>query len=129
MMNHEMHSSKLENRTLSNHRSGLTKKPSIFSCLYKFRDIEDLILLSHRLPLPFFDTKMIRYKEHYYLAVLYPEQRVMRHHEWVESIILEYGERTQATIHRLEEYGNTIVDENAVATIRTYFRRLTVPTS
>lgn len=129
MMNHDMYSSKLENRTLASPRSANVNPPDSISCLYKFKDIEDLISLAYRLPQPFFDTKILRMDGLYYLAVLYPEQRMVRGSDSVEGLILEFGERTQVTIHRLEEYGRVILAKNAIARLRNIFAPRIEPTS
>ncbi|EGL83179.1 Negative regulator of genetic competence [Caldalkalibacillus thermarum TA2.A1] len=123
-MNHDMHSSKLEQRHLVNQQTETVSHKPYYSCVYKFRDIEDVINLAHRLPLPFFNSKLIRYHHFYYLSVMYPQERMIRRYDWGESIILEYGERTNESIYRLEEYGKVILAENAIATVRDYFHIL-----
>lgn len=124
MMNHEMYSSQLENRSyVPEHRSAQNKQ-TYHSSVYKFKDIENVIQLSHRLPQPFFNSMMIQFEKMYYLVVFYPEQRFLRNRDWVESLVLEYGDRTHISVHRLEEYGKMIISSNALATIKHYFRQL-----
>lgn len=121
-MNHEMYSSQVENRSIVPDMLKGNDTISYHSSVYKFRDIEEVIQLSHRLTLPFFNTRLLRYDLYYYLVVMLPEQRVMRSNDWVENLILEYGERGSLSIHRLQEYGKTILSENAIATIVKYFK-------
>lgn len=121
-MNHEMYSSQVENRSIMPDVLKSNDAISYHSSVYKFRDIEEVIQLSHRLTLPFFNTRLLRYDLYYYLVVMLPEQRVMRSNDWVENLILEYGERGSLSIHRLQEYGKTILSENAIATMVKYFK-------
>lgn len=92
------------------------------SSVYRFRDIEEIIQLAHRLIQPYFNTKLIRYAAYYYLVVMLPEPRMMRSNAGSESLILEYGERGHTSIYRLQEYGSTIFAENAIAEIVKYFK-------
>ncbi len=121
-MHYDMYPSKLEQRNLINLETQTVTEKPYYTCLYKFRDIEDLISLAHALPLPFFNTRLIHYGHFYYLSVMYPQERVTRRQDWGESIIFEYGERaTGESIYRLEEYGKMIFSDNAVAHIRQHF--------
>jgi adapter protein MecA 1/2 len=124
MMNHEMYSSQLENRSQVADQQSTQKKSIFHSSVYKFKDIEDVIQLAHRLTLPFFNSKLVRFNQAYYLIVMYPEQKLVRGKDWIESLVLEYGERGHTTTHRLEEYGKEIMSENAIATIKNYFKIL-----
>lgn len=124
-MNHEMYSSQLENRSIVSDNVTNQKTYVIHSSIYKFKDIENIIQLAHRLPFPFFNSQLFLYNNRYYVVVMYPEQqRLIRGKEWLESLVLEYGERAHTTIHRLEEYGKEIIKENAFLTIKEHFRQL-----
>jgi adapter protein MecA 1/2 len=123
-MNHDMFYSQLQKSSLVTDKQSSAQKTVYYSSVYKFKDIENIIQLTHRLPLPFFDSKLIYFNNYYYLVVQYPEARWMRGKDWVESLILEYGDRGHTSIHRLEEYGNTIITDNAITTIKSYFREL-----
>lgn len=121
MMNHEMYSSQLENRSTVADHQNIKKKTVLNSSVYKFKDIEHIIQLAHRLALPCFDSRLVQFNQAYYLVVMYPEQNFVRGKDWIESIVLEYGERAHTTTHRLDEYGNEIMSENAIATIKEHF--------
>lgn len=123
MMNHDMYSSQIENRSLVAEQQARKQTSVYHSSVYMFRDIEHVIQLAHRLPQPFFNSKLYGYKQLYYLVVFFPENRTLRGN-WVESVILEYGERCHLTVYRLDEYGKRILSENAVATIKDCFKCL-----
>lgn len=124
MMNHEMYSSQLENRSSVADHLSTTKKTVLNSSVYKFKDIEHVIQLAHRLALPCFDSRLIHFNQAYYLVVMYPDQKHVRGKDWIESVVLEYGERAHTTTHRLDEYGKEIISENAIATIKENFKLL-----
>lgn len=123
MLNREISSSQLENRQLLSQDTAVAKVKSYHSSLYKFTDIENVIQLSHRLPMPFLNTQLFRYDDHYYLVIQYPDHKGYKEKYSVEGILLEYGERCHLTIHRLEEYGKEIMTENAIATLKQYFKQ------
>lgn len=124
MMNHDMYSSQLSNRSIVEDNLTDQKKSVLHSSVYRFKDIENVIQLAHRLSLPFYNSKLFYFNHNYYLVVMYPEQKLIRGKDWVESLILEYGERGHTTIHRLEEYGKVILSENAFAYVKEYFHKL-----
>lgn len=120
-MNHDMYPSKLEQRNFINWQSETVTQKPYHPCIYKFREIEDVINLAHALPLPFFNSRLFHFGHFYYLSVMCPQDRLARRQDWGECIILEYGERTGESIYRLEEYGKTIIAENAISRLRQYF--------
>lgn len=120
-MNHEMFSSKLQSKSPSTDSRTHIQNTVYYSSVYKFYDVEYIIQLAQRLPLPFFDSKLISYNGHYYLVVQYPESKWIRSKDMVESLILEYGERAHVSVYRLEEYGKIIISENAIVTMKKYF--------
>jgi adapter protein MecA 1/2 len=124
MMNHDMYSSQLSNRSIVEDNLTDQKNLILHSSVYRFKDIENVIQLAHRLTLPFYNSKLFHFNHNYYLVVMYPEQKLIRGKDWVESLILEYGERGHITIHRLEEYGKAILLENAFAHVKEYFGKL-----
>jgi adapter protein MecA 1/2 len=91
--------------------------------MVSFKDFEDVISLSKRGGLDNLKTKLFSYNNHYYLYVefideLFEEEDI----DNVLSILLEYGEESTYTIHRLEEYGNTVIDQNVFAKINEFFK-------
>lgn len=124
-MNYEAHFSQVEHVNSIIKKAKDAHKPDFYSCLYTFKDIEDVIQLSHRLSMPYFNSSLISYEGVYYLTMIYPEQRKKRI-DCGESLILEYGQRSKVTIFQLMEYGQSIIDTNAIATLREHFPLLDV---
>ena len=90
--------------------------------LIKFDDFEDVISLSHRLIFEEVKDELYSFEDRYYVYVEFDE--VLHEEEEIErvlSIILEYGEESAVTIHRVREYGKQIAPEHALETIRSHF--------
>lgn len=90
--------------------------------LIKFDDFEDVISLSHRLIFEDIKDQLYSFENRYYVYVEFDE--VLHDEEEIDrilSIILEYGEESTLTIHRVSEYGKEIMNEHALETIRKHF--------
>ncbi|WP_242136524.1 adaptor protein MecA [Bacillus cereus group sp. BfR-BA-01360] len=90
--------------------------------LIKFEDFEDVISLSHRLIFEDIKDQLYSFENRYYVYVEFDE--VLHDEEEIDrilSIILEYGEESTLTIHRVSEYGKEIMSEHALETIRKHF--------
>ncbi|KAB7667559.1 adaptor protein MecA [Bacillus sp. B1-b2] len=88
-----------------------------------FKDFEDIISLSKLHGLEDVDTKLYSYQNKYYLFVQFLDEEIPE--EEVEnalSILLEYGQEAQVTIHVLEEYGNLIIQDEVFMALRKYFQ-------
>jgi adapter protein MecA 1/2 len=88
----------------------------------KFQDFEDLISLSHRLDLEDVLNQLYVFEDRYYLYVEFDE--ALHEEEEIDSIlsvVLEYGEESGVTIHRIQEYGKEIIADQALHSIRTNF--------
>jgi adapter protein MecA 1/2 len=94
----------------------------ILEFVIAFRDFEDVISLSKRPGLENIVTKLYHFEGRYYLYTEFPED-VFEEDEIDDllSVLLEYGNETQLTIHRLQEYGNEIIKENVFSELRKYF--------
>lgn len=91
--------------------------------LLVFKDIEDLISLSKRTDLDWINTSLSSYEGRYYLIVDFSESETDTD-ELIDdclSILLEYGSESTMTIHRIEEYGNKIIEENVFGKLREHF--------
>jgi adapter protein MecA 1/2 len=121
-MNHDMFSSKLQNKTVVTEKNVQGIQTGYHASVYKFKDFEYIIQLAQRLRLPFYDCKLYSFNNGYYLVVQYPESKAIRNKDMIENIILEYGDRAYTSLHRLEEYGKVIMDSNAIAQVKTYFK-------
>jgi adapter protein MecA 1/2 len=91
----------------------------------KFNDFEDVISLSKQMVSLSFEnltTKLMAYDNTYYVYVDFAEDLFTEEEmDNILSIMLEYGDETRMTIHRLEEYGTLVVPENVFETITTHF--------
>ncbi|KYC97251.1 adaptor protein MecA [Heyndrickxia sporothermodurans] len=102
---------------------GLQEEDEILDFMLAFKDFEDVISLSKQSGLDDIITKLLSYNNKYYLYVEFPEE--VFDEETIDnvlSILLEYGEESSFTVHRLQEYGNTIIDGNVFDTIQKYFK-------
>lgn len=85
----------------------------------KFDDLEHLISLSQK-DLSGFQNSLYYFDGKYYLFVEFFDED----DELIEnmlSVVLEYGQESRVTIHRLIEYGNLIMKDNALEQIRKHF--------
>jgi len=96
----------------------------IYEMVMVFKEFEDLISLAKVDQFENVLTKLFNFENRYYLYVEFPA------HEFEEediddilSRMLEFGEESPVTIHRLEEYGKIIMKENVFSTINTFFNQ------
>ncbi|MFK2825810.1 adaptor protein MecA [Bacillus sp. B190/17] len=97
-------------------------KEPILDFVLSFNDFEDLIQLSKRTDLDELSTQLYSYNNRYYLFVEFPED--MFDEEEVEnalSILLEYANESGSTIHRLQEYGKCVMEDDVFQTVRKHF--------
>jgi len=93
-----------------------------FQFLITFRDFEDVISLSHRTKLDGISHSLYSYEGKYLLYIEFGEDQYTEDElENMLSIVLEYGQESAMTIHRLAEYGKEIMKENALNEISKYF--------
>ncbi|MBS4207959.1 adaptor protein MecA [Bacillus sp. FJAT-50079] len=87
-----------------------------------FKDFEDLITLAAREKLEGVETKLYVYEETYFLYVKFPEDVFDGDYiADVLSLLLEYGFESGYTIHRLDEYGKKLINEDVLATLAQHF--------
>jgi adapter protein MecA 1/2 len=87
--------------------------------LFAFDNIEDVIQLAKRLSQAGVSGGSLYFmNDHYYILMngIVPEEA-----ERAVSLLAEYGVPSILSIHRLQEYGNEIIEENAVETLVRYF--------
>ncbi|MFJ5757835.1 genetic competence negative regulator [Neobacillus sp. NPDC093182] len=88
--------------------------------LYQFESIEDIIALSHRLfGLNVNGGSLYSYNNRYYLNMNNIDTSIV---EKIAAFLSEYGNPSILSTHVLEEYGNLIVENEAVEMIRKYFK-------
>jgi adapter protein MecA 1/2 len=94
----------------------------ILEFILSFRDFEDVISLSKRPGLDNIVTKLYHFEGKYYLYTEFPEDSFEEDEiDDLLSILLEYGNETQLTVHRLQEYGKEIISENVFSELRKHF--------
>ncbi|WP_071459155.1 adaptor protein MecA [Bacillus massilinigeriensis] len=88
-----------------------------------FPDFEDVLSLAKRSLPETINTSLYSMDGKYYLYVDFPEEVFVDEDEIDDllSILLEYGQESAVTIHRLQEYGNSIIEENVFHVLRGYF--------
>ncbi|MGP1906643.1 adaptor protein MecA [Metabacillus sp. JX24] len=88
--------------------------------LVKFNDFEHLISLS-KVQLSGFTNALYSMENRYYLFVEFNDEHSDEDIENMLSVILEYGQESRMTVHRVEEYGKKIIAENALSVIKQHF--------
>ncbi len=91
------------------------------SFMIRFNDIEDVISLSHNINSESFEDTLHHYENKYYLYVTFYDTFSESEQDDVLSRLLEYGDETDLTVHRIEEYGKVILSENALEQVNEYF--------
>ncbi|MCH1626227.1 adaptor protein MecA [Fredinandcohnia quinoae] len=93
-----------------------------YQFLIRFNDFEDIISLAHRINLDGISNSLLTFEGKYYLYLefnedVYTEDQL----ENMLSIILEYGQESVLSIHRIEEYGKKVINENALEVLTKHF--------
>lgn len=100
----------------------LLEEEEILEFLLSFQDFEDVIMLSKRTDLDDLQTKLFSFEGKYYLYVEFPEEFIDEDEiDDILSILLEYGNETPLTIHRIQEYGKELIAENVFSELRKHF--------
>lgn len=92
--------------------------------LVKFKDFEDAIRLAHAMNANQFFTDLYFFEDAYYMYLVFKDNRSMYSEDKIENIksqILEYGQQSNVTIHRLQEYGKRLMKHNALEQLKKYF--------
>jgi adapter protein MecA 1/2 len=87
----------------------------------KFDDLENLISLSKYTLLAEMTNHLFSLDQHYYLYIEFNDEVLDEEIENTLSVILEYGQESRVTIHRLEEYGKSIAKDHALSVIKKHF--------
>jgi adapter protein MecA 1/2 len=88
--------------------------------LIKFNDFEHIIALA-KVPVSGFVNSLYSLDKNYYLFVEFDEQHSDEDIENMLSIILEYGQESRMTIHRVTEYGKEIIANEALDVVKKHF--------
>ncbi|MCL6617101.1 MAG: adaptor protein MecA, partial [Anoxybacillus ayderensis] len=87
----------------------------------RFKNIEDVIALAHRRDFSTLNNRLFAFENNYYLYVEFTEEDADRDIDNMLSILLEYGQDSEMTIHRLEEYGKIVIAQQALTMIAKHF--------
>ncbi len=92
--------------------------------LLVFKDFEDVISLSKQHGLDGLVTSLYEYEGKYYFYVEFPENEFTDEDviDNLLSILLEYGMESGMNIHRLQEYGKLVIENDVLGTVRKYFQ-------
>lgn len=100
----------------------LEEEEEILEFLLSFQEFEDVISLSKRTGLDDLLTKLFFFEGRYFLYVEFPEEIIDEEEiDDLLSILLEYGNETSLTIHRIEEYGKEIISQDVFHELRKHF--------
>jgi adapter protein MecA 1/2 len=90
--------------------------------LYEFYSFEDVISMAHRIK-SFGDipSKLYSYDNLFYLYID-PLNVLDVDFDTLISLLSEYGNPAVRTIHRIQEYGKVIINDNAISDITKYFK-------
>jgi adapter protein MecA 1/2 len=86
-----------------------------------FEDFEDLISLSHSVDAEYFINSVYSYENRYYLYIVFDTELTDAEQDNILSQLLEYGFESNLTIHRIQEYGKEIVQDDGLLTIKNNF--------
>ncbi|WP_297992650.1 adaptor protein MecA [Anoxybacillus sp.] len=102
-------------------KAASTEPENPLQFVIRFKTIEDVISLAHRRDFSTLNNRLFALEDKYYLYVEFTEDDHDHDIDNTLSILLEYGQDSQMTIHRLEEYGKTIIAEQALTMIAKHF--------
>lgn len=91
--------------------------------VFEFEEFEDVIRLSHAVEKISDDkiqTKLYGFEKKYYLYVEMTDYD-MEYQDNIFSMIAEFSEDSDKTMHFLEEYGTTVFENNVFKQIKSYF--------
>lgn len=87
-----------------------------------FDIFEDVIALSNQCYLENGMSHLYHYKKKYYMAIIqFEEEMVVNTVDEERAVALEYGEKSDVSQDVLEEYGNKLMESNALELTRHYF--------
>ncbi|MDR7072023.1 adaptor protein MecA [Fictibacillus barbaricus] len=92
------------------------------SFLFVFNDFEDVILLSHTIDSSSFENSLYHFEGKYFLYVTFNAEATDREQDDLLAQLLEYGNDSDLSIYRIQEYGKSIVSENALDHVQQYFK-------
>ncbi|RIJ67659.1 MULTISPECIES: adaptor protein MecA [unclassified Rummeliibacillus] len=89
---------------------------------FELNQFDDIIDIAYRMPKEAdFDNSLYEMDGKFYLHVEFDEDCLMGDLENYLSVISEFADEADKTIHVLEEYGKVIMEENCFENVRKYF--------
>jgi adapter protein MecA 1/2 len=95
-------------------------KDNSLSVVIGFNDFEELISLSHSFKEEV-NTSLHHFENKYYIFVTLDESFTDEEQDNMLSRMLEFGYESDITIHRIREYGKTIINQNALKVLSEQF--------
>lgn len=93
-----------------------------FEFVFEAKDIDEIIHTAERMPTDAdVQTALFERDQKYFLYMKFDEQMDVNDRFDIVSIALECLTKSNTTIHVLQEYGNTIIENDVFHTIRLYF--------
>ncbi len=90
--------------------------------MFVFNEFDDLIPLAARATGYAAKTSLYSFEGNYYIYLEYDDETMEDARKSdLYSVLSEFGVPSNMTIHRLEEYGNLVMDTDVFSTIQTYF--------
>ncbi|MCM3386538.1 adaptor protein MecA [Ureibacillus chungkukjangi] len=89
--------------------------------LYKFKDIDEIIPVAKRVVSHGVHSSLYKYEKYYFLAVDFSNLEENQERQDIRAIINEYLAGSKMTIYRIQEYGETIMEQDCFETVLQYF--------
>ncbi|WP_018921497.1 adaptor protein MecA [Salsuginibacillus kocurii] len=86
-----------------------------------FEDLEDLLFLSQSFTLEQVQNEIYHFDGTYYLYIAFDDYYSEDEQDNMLSRVLEFGDESDISIHRIREYGTTVVGENGLRTLSQHF--------
>ncbi|SDH71816.1 adapter protein MecA 1/2 [Alteribacillus persepolensis] len=102
----------------SRHNHGDTEELEI---VISFSDLEDLLSLSQAFVVEQVKNEIYHFEGTYYLYLMFDDYYSEDEQDDMVSHVLEYGEESDMSIHRIREYGKTIAKTDGLQTLRKNF--------
>ncbi|MCE7794863.1 adaptor protein MecA [Salipaludibacillus sp. CUR1] len=109
----------LDQQFVHSNESDIGKDNSL-SVVIGFNDFEELISLSHSFKEDI-NTSLHHFENKYYIFVTLDESFTDEEQDNMLSRMLEFGYESDITIHRIREYGKTIIKQNALKVLSEQF--------
>ncbi len=88
-----------------------------------FKELEDMIALSHSVQPEYVENSLYHYEGRYYLYIYFNNDEYTEdEQDNLLSRMLEFGYESELTIHRLQEYGKVIMESDAIKKTKQTFK-------